>query len=316
MNFSFKDVSSFEDLIFIEMEISMKIFQAIIMGIIQGITEFVPVSSSGHLALLKSIFGMETDTGVFFDVLLHVATIVAICVAFYKDIIRLFLEFCFMIKDICLNIGVFAKSVSGSSAKENYIPIISNSYRKFVLMLIISTIPTGIIGIFLKDVVDYATGNLLITGVCFISTGLIVMLSDYIQDKGKRLKDANYGDAFCVGVAQGIATLPGLSRSGVTVGASLLCGFDRKFASKYSFIMSIPAILGALVLEIGDIGSETITGADIGSCFVGMIFAAAIGIVALKLIINLINRKALKYFSFYCIGLGFLSFIIYIIRLK
>lgn len=294
----------------------MKLLQAIVMGLIQGITEFIPVSSSGHLAVIKSLFNIETETGVLFDVLLHVATIVAIIINFYKDIMRLLYEFCLMVKDVFYNIVVFFKSVTGASGKEDYISIITNAYRKFVILIFISTVPTGILGILLNDIVDFSTGNLLITAVCFISTGLIVLLSDFIPDKGKRLKEANYGDAFCVGVAQGIATLPGLSRSGTTITASLLCGFDRRFAAKYSFIMSIPAILGALVLELTHIGEETVTGSDVGCYIVGMIIAAIIGIVALKFVINLINRKTMKFFSFYCIGLGFLSIIIYIFKLK
>lgn len=294
----------------------MKFLQAILMGIIQGLTEFIPVSSSGHLALIKSIFGFETETGVLFDVLLHVATIVAICFMFYKDLLRLIIEFCGIVKDLFINISIFSKTITGKSDKENYLKIIDNPYRRFVVLLIVSTIPTGILGILLKDVVNFATGNLLIVGICLISTGLILIMSDYLPNKGKRLKDVNYGDAFSVGVAQGIATLPGLSRSGVTIAASLLCGFDRKFASKYSFIMSIPAILGALVIELGDISEQAVTGGDVACYIVGMIIAAIVGIVALKLIINLINRKMMKYFSFYCIGIGFISIIVYILKLK
>ena len=299
-----------------EKGLSMKFLQAIIMGLVQGITEFIPVSSSGHLAVIKALFGFETDTGVLFDVLLHVATIVAICVVYYKDIMRLVVEFVGIVRDVCVNASILAKAIAGNNTQEKYIRVISNAYRRFVLLLVVSTVPTGLIGVLINDVVDFATGNLLITGICFISTALIVMMSDYLPEGGKRLKEVNYADAFGVGIAQGIATLPGLSRSGVTITASLLCGFDRKFAAKYSFIMSIPAIMGALILELTEIGEETITAGDVGCYLMGMVIAAIVGVFILKFLLGLIHKKSLKYFSFYCLGMGFLSIIIYIIKLK
>lgn len=292
----------------------MKFLQAIIMGIIQGATEFLPVSSSGHLALIKAAFGIETETGVLFDVLLHVATLVAICVVFYKDILRLVVEFIGMCKDLAHNIVEFFKSLSKSDYPD-YVKILSNPYRRFVMLLIISTIPTGIIGILMDDVVEYATGSLLITGISLICTGLILVLSDFLPDKGKRLKEVNYGDAFSIGVAQGIATLPGLSRSGTTITAGILCGFDRKYAAKYSFIMSIPAVLGALILQLTHLGEDNITGSDVGCYIVGMIIAGVVGFFALKLTMKFVMNKFFKYFAFYCMGIGFISIIVYIFTL-
>lgn len=291
----------------------MNLLKAILMGIIQGLTEFLPVSSSGHLALIKAIFKVETDTGVLFDVLLHVATLIAIVVVFYKDILRLIREFIGMCGDIFSNAVLFFKSLGSIDKVHEYSPVISNSYRKFVLLLIISTIPTGLIGVFMNDVVDYASTNILITGFCLLCTGGILMLCDFFPDKGKRLKEANYGDAFCVGIAQGIATLPGLSRSGSTITAGVLCGFDRKFAARYSFIMSIPAILGALILELTDISKETVTAGDVGCYIVGMIFAGIIGYFALVITMKLVVSRFFKYFSFYCLGLGIISVAVYFI---
>jgi len=291
----------------------MKFLQAILMGIIQGLTEFLPVSSSGHLALIKAMFGMESDSGVLFDVLLHVATLVAICVVFYKDILRLIVEFIGICRDTAHNIIEFFKSLSKSDYP-SYTKIIDNPYRRFVMLLIVSTIPTGIIGLLMDDVVDFATTNLLITGVSLICTGLILVLSDFLQDKGKRLKEANYGDAFSIGVAQGIATLPGISRSGTTITAGILCGFDRKFAAKYSFIMSMPAILGALLLELTHLGEENITGGDVGCYIVGMIIAGVIGYFALKITMKFVINKYFKYFAFYCMGIGFISIIVHLVK--
>lgn len=292
----------------------MSVLKAIGMGVLQGLTEFLPVSSSGHLAIFKCIFKMDTETGVLFDVLLHVATLIAICIVYYRDLVRLILEFCGMIKDIFENLITFFKG-RGSLDEKPYRQVISNPFRRFVLMIIISTIPTGILGYLLKDVVEFAGSNLLIPGICLICTGIIIMFSDFLQIGAKKMKDANYGDAFGVGVAQGIATLPGLSRSGTTIAACLLCGFDRKFAAKYSFIMSIPAILGALVLELSDIKNETITSGDVGCYLIGMLVAAVVGLFALKFAMSIVVNKKFKYFAYYCLTVGAICLIAFIVML-
>ena len=282
------------------------------MGVIQGLTEFLPVSSSGHLSLIKGLFGME-EAGILFDVLLHLATLVAICAVFYKDVLKLILEFAGMCRDIFLNIAALGKSLSGGREPE-YVRIISNPFRRFVLLIIVSTIPTGVIGVFMKDIVEYTSSNLLVTGICLICTGLILVLSDFLADGDKKLKEMHMGDAFAIGTAQGIATLPGLSRSGTTIVAAILCGLDRKFAAKYSFIMSIPAVLGALILELADIGSEHVSAGDVGCYIVGMIIAAVIGFFALKLIMNIVVSRYFKYFAYYCGLIGVVSVITYFVK--
>lgn len=291
----------------------MKVLRAVIMGLLQGISEFLPISSSGHLALIKGIFGYESDTGVLFDVLLHVATLISICAVFYKDVIRIFLEFIGIVRDVFSNGIEFSKSLSDKN-QPKYRKIINSAYRKFVLLIIVSTVPTAILGFLLRRVVKFSSSNLLIVGICLIGTGLCILLSDFVQIGEKRLKESNYGDAFCIGIAQGAATLPGLSRSGSTITAALLCGFDRKFAAKYSFIMSIPAVLGALILELTDIGKETITGSDVGCCLLGMLIAAIVGYIVLKITMKLVVSRYFKYFSFYCFGIGVVSIIVYFVK--
>ena len=291
----------------------MKVLRAVIMGLFQGITEFLPVSSSGHLAILKGVFGFESDTGVLFDVLLHLATLISICAVFYKDVLRIVLEFIGIVRDVALNFAAFSKSLSDNNVPK-YRKIISSPYRRFTILLIVSTIPTAILGFLLRRVVEFTSSNLMVVGICLIGTGLCLILSDFLQISEKKLKEANYGDAFSIGVVQGIATLPGLSRSGTTITAALLCGFDRKFAAKYSFIMSIPAVLGALILELTQIGGETITGADVGCCILGMVIATAVGFVALKVTMKMVVSNYFKYFSYYCFGIGVISIIIYFVK--
>lgn len=292
----------------------MNVGKALLMGLIQGLTEFLPVSSSGHLALIKQLFKMDTDSGILFDVLLHVATLIAICIVYYKDVVRIVVEFFGVCADVCSNIATFFRCM-GDSSKAKYKRIITSSYRKFVVMLIVSTIPTGILGILLDDVVEYAGASLLVTGICLLGTAAILLIADFMEGGDKKPKNANLGDAFCIGTAQGIATLPGLSRSGTTITACILCGFDRRFAVKYSFIMSIPAILGALILELTKIGSEHVTGGDVGCYFLGMIVAAVVGFFALQLVMKLVMSRFFKYFSIYCAALGVISIIAFLVML-
>ena len=282
------------------------------MGLIQGLTEFLPVSSSGHLGLIKALTGME-DAGILFDVLLHFATLIAICAVFYKDILKLVMEFGGMCRDIFGNIASLGRSLSGGREPE-YVKVISNVHRKFVLLLIVSTIPTGIIGVFMKDIVEYASGNLLLTGICLICTGLILALSDFLADGDKKLKETGYWDAFAIGVTQGIATLPGLSRSGTTIVAGILCKMDRKFAARYSFIMSIPAVLGALILELFDIGTESVTAGDVGCYILGMFIAAIVGYIALRIVMKLVMGRYFKYFAYYCGAVGLVSIIVFFVK--
>ncbi len=290
----------------------MSIGKAILMGVIQGLTEFLPVSSSGHLAIIKGLFGAD-NSSILFDILLHFATLLAIIAVFYKDVFRIVIEFCGMCADIGRNAAALGRNIAGAGNAE-YVRVISNPHRKFVFLLIISTIPTGIIGVFMKDVVEFTSGNLIVTGVCLLCTGAVLAMSDFLADGDKKLKETNYADAFAIGTAQGVATLPGLSRSGITIVAGILCGLDRKFAAKYSFIMSIPAVLGALILELFDIGSESVTAGDVGCYIVGMIIAALIGYIALRLVMNIITSRYFKFFAAYCALIGIVSIIVYFVK--
>ena len=290
----------------------MTIVQAIILGVIQGLTEFLPVSSSGHLAIMKNILRVDLETGALYDVLLHVATLVAICIVMRKDIAKLILEFISIVRDVFTNFLIFIDRITHKD-DQYYIKIMSSAYRRFVVLIIVSSIPTAIIGFLLNDIIETVENELLVPGLCLIATAVIILISDFLADGTKKPKDATVYDAFAIGTAQGIATLPGLSRSGTTITACILCGFDRKFAVKYSFIMSMPAIFGALILKLSKISSETVTGGDIAVYIVGMVIAAVVGYFALIFTTKLVQKKSFKYFAFYCFGIGVVSIIAYII---
>lgn len=284
----------------------MSLLQAILMGVIQGLTEFLPVSSSGHLALFKILFGVETDTGILYDVLLHVGTLLAICVVYYKDIWKLIVEGCAILRDVFVNIVIFFKNRLHKES-EPYRRVVNSSYRKFVMLIIVSTIPTGVIGFFGRDVVSMASEILIVPGICLIVTAVLLFVADHVKDGDKLPKNVTYTNAFSVGIAQGIATLPGLSRSGTTITACLLNGYQRNFAVKYSFLMSIPAVLGALVLELKDISEITVSSTEIVYYIIGMLIAAVVGYICIKTMLVIVRKKKFTCFAIYCLLVGALS---------
>lgn len=285
----------------------MTLLQSIIMGVIQGVAEFLPISSSGHLAIFKSLFGMK-EVGLSFDILLHVGTLVAIFVVYYKDIIRLIVEGIGICVDAVKNVCIFVTNKTGKGNKE-YIKIVSDSYRKFVMLVIVSTIPTAIIGVLAKDVIEAASMTLIVPGICLLLTGCILLLGEKAGLGKKTPKNVTYTNAFVIGICQGFATLPGISRSGTTISACLVSGFDRKFAVKYSFIMSIPAVLGAAVLDLKDIGSEHLTGAEWTNYIIGAVVAAVVGYICIKTMLVLVRDKKFKYFAYYCFAMGAVAII-------
>ena len=285
----------------------MSLLKAILMGLIQGLTEFLPVSSSGHLALFKNMFGLQ-EAGLLFDVILHLGTLLAVFVVYYKDIWKMIVAGVGIVVDACRNIGIFFSNQSGKKEeKKAYLQVINAGYRKFAMLVIVSTIPTGIIGVLDKDLVEMGSEILLIPGICLIATAILLTIADRCQGGEKLPHQVTYSNAFIIGIAQGIATLPGLSRSGTTITACLLSGFQKKFAVKYSFIMSIPAILGSLVFELADIDTAAVTTTEIGYYLVGMLVAAFVGYVCIKVMLYIVKEKKFTGFAIYCAVVGALS---------
>ena len=245
----------------------MSLLQAILMGIIQGLTEFLPVSSSGHLAIFKILFGVDTDTGLLFDVLLHIGTLAAICIVYYKDVLKMIVEGIGIIRDCFINLIRFIGNKTGKT-DEPYLRIVNSSYRKLVVLIIVSTIPTGIIGVVGKDVVEMASEILLIPGICLILTAVLLFIADHTRDGEKLPKSVTYTNAF---------------------------------------LMSIPAILGALVLELKDCTAVALSGAEIAYYVVGMIVAAVVGYVCIKTMLIVVRRKKFTGFAIYCLIVGVIS---------
>lgn len=287
---------------------TMDLFNAIVMGLIQGIAEFLPISSSGHLAIMKQILHMKTDTGLLFDVLLHIGTLVAIFIAFWHDIKELIVEGFQIIGDFLINLGRFVKNRI-SKDKAEYKKMVTTPYRRFVMLVIVSTIPTGIIGFAFQDAIEMAGMTLLIPGLSLLLTSILLTIADRIHTGKKKEETATYGDAGLIGLAQGIATLPGLSRSGTTIAACLMRGFDRSFAVKYSFIMSIPAVLGAAILELKDFTPDMVSSSEVFNYLVGTAVAGIVGFICIKTMLVIVRGKKFKYFAYYCFVVGLIAII-------
>ncbi len=286
----------------------MDLFNAIIMGLIQGIAEFLPISSSGHLAIMKQILHMETDTGLLFDVLLHIGTLIAIFFAFWSDIKELIVEGFQIIGDFLINSARFVKNLF-SKDKVQYKKMVTTPYRRFVMLVIVSTIPTGILGFAFQDAIETAGMTLLVPGLSLILTSILLTIADRMKTGKKTEETASYGDAGLIGLAQGIAILPGLSRSGTTITACLVRGFDRSFAVKYSFIMSIPAVLGAAILELKDLTPDMVSSSALINYLIGMAVAGVVGYICIKTMLVIVRGKKFKYFAYYCFIIGLIAVI-------
>ena len=242
----------------------MSYLHAIILGIIQGLTEFLPVSSSGHLVIVQSFFKNFKQSGISFDVILHFGTLFSVLIYFRKEIIE----------------------------------ILKLKNKKWLFLIVIATIPAGIVGIFFKDFIENLFNNVKLVSFSLIVTGIILFFSDKFGSEIKDDEKITFLDAIIIGIAQAFAIIPGISRSGSTIATGIFCGLKRDVAIKFSFIMSIPAILGAVVLSLKDFSNININYYPV--YLAGFLSSLIFGLLALKILTILTKIKNLKYFSFYC----------------
>ena len=290
----------------------MSYIQAIILGFVQGATEFLPVSSSGHLAILKNIFGLS-EIGITFDIFLHVGTLAAVFLVYYKDIWELIKNLFCIIGCVFFNIDAWLRNIPirYDEDKIKYKKVISNTYRRFVLLAVVSTIPVAIVGFLFEDYIESVSEGLLVPGICLLITGVVLLIADALPGGNKNANNMTYKNAVAVGICQACAVFPGISRSGSTISGALISGLNRDFAVKYSFILSIPAILGAALLSVVDIakGEVVVESDEIGMYVVGMVIAAVVGYFAIKFLLVLVRKKKFKWFSLYCFAVGIFAII-------
>lgn len=277
----------------------MEVLKVIIMGLIQGLTEFLPISSSGHLAIFGNMLGWQ-DSGILFEVLLHVGTLAAVFAAFYKDIADL-------IKEGFLLVGRFFLALAG---KIKWRQVLNNDKKYFVCYILLSMLPTAALGLLLKKTIEEAYTGTLIPGIGLLVTGAVLLYTLKVPAGTKTEKEMTFGDALLIGTAQGIATLPGVSRSGSTIVTARVRGLTPELAVRFSFIMSIPAILGAAVLQIHDGAAESLSAGTLGLYLLGAAVAAVSGFLCIKWLLGIIRKGKLYYFAYYCFGMGVLAIIL------
>ncbi len=250
----------------------MEILKAIILGIVQGLTEFLPVSSSGHLIVFKKLFGLEAETfGLTFDIALHMATLVAVIIVLWKDIL----------------------------------PLLKKPLQKYVGLIIVATIPAGVIGVLFNDVIEEVSQSGGFLGIAFLVTAAVLCISEKVGRKYKGKDDITYKDALVIGGAQAIAVMPGISRSGSTLSAGLIMGLKKGEAVTFAFMMSIPIIAASAVLGVKDI-IEAPGAFDWTVVVAGMIAAGVSGYFAVRFMVDFFKKHSVKIFAVYVSVLGVL----------
>lgn len=262
----------------------MDIIKAIILGIIQGLAEFLPVSSSGHIELGKVLLNFDPgdeEANLLFTVVVHFATVLSTVVVFRKDIWNLL-------------VGLFQFKW--------------NDETKFVAMILLSIIPVGIVYVTFKDQLEQLfTGNIVLVGAMLLVTGGLLFLTRYAERRQAEGRSVNFTDALIIGVAQAVAVLPGISRSGSTISTGLLLGIDKAKIARFSFLMVLPPIIGAMLLDIKDFAEGEAPPMDVSLLIAGFVAAFISGLLACTWMINLVKKGKLTYFAIYCFIVGIIA---------
>ena len=275
----------------------MEWYEAVLLGLVQGLTEFLPVSSSGHLEIGKVLLGVETTDDLLFTTMVHAATVLGTIVVFRKEIRDLLKGFFCGIKDW--------KIEENSSGKK---VLVCNDQTDYLFKIALSMIPVMIVGLFFKDKVEALFGSIQVVGGALIVTALLLFFSDYASRPGRKsIFPANeyrnglsYWQAFAVGLGQAFAVVPGLSRSGTTISTGLICGVRREVMAQFSFLMVLVPILGETFLEIvgGEFGTSSVGGLAL---VLGFVSAFLSGLFACKVMIALVKKAKLSWFALYCL---------------
>ena len=277
----------------------MSLLNAIILGIIQGVAEFLPISSSGHLSIAQNLLGLgvEGTNDMFFDVLLHLGTLVAVFAAYWAEIREMIVEFFCAVGDI----------VKGKRQK----PV--HPARRLIGMIIIGTLPLFVI-LPVKDLVEGLSQNTFFIGGALLVTGCLLTACDRVRKGKKNEGSATMKDALIVGMSQAIATCPGISRSGMTISMGCFCGFERKFAVRFAFLLSIPAVLGANVLQIKDAVEVGIDTSLLPAYAAGVAVAAVSGYLCIRLLKLIAEKGKFGAFAYYCWGMGVLTVVLTVMK--
>ncbi len=275
----------------------MEWFEAVLLGLLQGLTEFLPVSSSGHLEIGKTLLGVETTDDLLFTTMVHAATVLSTIIVFRKEIFDLLKGFFCGLKDWKIQ-----KNEAGRKV------LVCNDQTDYLLKMVVSMLPILVVGLFFKDQVESLFGSIQVVGVALVVTALLLFFSDYASRPGRKSifpvneyrNGISYWQAFSVGLGQAFAVVPGLSRSGTTISTGLICGVRREVMAQFSFLMVLVPILGETLLEIvgGEFGSSSVGALAL---VLGFISAFLSGLFACKVMVALVKKAKLSWFALYCL---------------
>ncbi len=273
----------------------MTIIQSIILGIVQGITEFLPISSSAHLVLFPYWLNWQLpeDQIFVFDVLVQMGTLLAVIMYYWKDLI-----------------SIVTAVFQGIIKRKPF----EDPNARLGWLIVLATIPAGIFGLLIKDQVEAAFSSPMLTALFLIVTAVLLILAEWLGKRTRELKQLTWLDALIIGCFQAISVFPGVSRSGSTISGGMIRQYDRQSAARFSFLMSIPIMVAAGVLSIGDLSAVADLGSFIPVITIGIIVAAVVGYLAIKWLIHFVSKHSLVYFSVYCLAAWLLTFVVSIIR--
>ncbi len=275
----------------------MNLFTSLLLGIIQGLAEFLPISSSGHLALAQHLLGVNTEVPAFFDVLLHLGTLLAVLVAYWGDVVEIVQEFFRGVGDV----------VHGTT------PTPVPPARRMILLIIVGTLPLfAILPIHKK--VQALGDSMVFIGMALVVTGFLLFACDLVHRGHKTERSATLLDALLVGVGQALATMPGVSRSGMTISAGCFLGFERSFAVRFSFLLSIPAVLGANILSLKDALEAGVDWAAVPVYLAGVVASAVVGYACIRLLKLIAQKGRFGGFAYYCWAVGLLILLLNLFR--
>ena len=282
----------------------MNIGHTIFLGIIQGLTEFLPISSSGHLVIFQHLVGLK-DPELLLDISLHIGTLLAICIFFWSDIRAMVTECRAYLVDLLRQTKPAGLPLKGMNVQRDETQQFPHASLAFWVLL--GVIPTALTGIAFRQLFQQMFGSTLVVGIMLMVTGTILGVSRLIPDQAMKRRSIGLATALAVGLAQGAAITPGISRSGITIVCGLVCGLDRELAGRFSFLISIPAITGALVMQfdmtkIGELGYAAL--------MAGVVISFFTGLIALKITMNYLKRGKLHYFLPYCFLAGMVALVI------
>ncbi len=284
----------------------MEIFREILLGVIQGITGFLPVSSCAHLILLGRIFGMDSSYLSLFLCLLKISALLAVIIILFKDIMKLIIGAFQLIQDVFSNLFIFFIRFLGRR-KEGYFVLDTNPYKRLVLVLMVSSAVTYVIARFIGSIAQNVSQMPMAVGICFLLSAVILFISDSLGAGKRTAKNINVFDAVVIGLAQGLSVVPGISRVVMTLAAAMALGFGRSFSLKYSCLLAIPTITGYALITLHDLAGTAISLGNLGNILAGMLCCCILSALCLRLMMNLAKKGSYRAFAAYGILISIMT---------